>query len=50
MNRKIELIEQDGGWFWCILAWDGSGWYNAGCGFEKDFGAACEAARKDYGA
>lgn len=48
MDKKIELIEQDGEWGWYILKWSGTDWYNSGCGVEKTYEAACTAAREAY--
>lgn len=50
MMKKIELIEQDGGWGWYILKWNGSDWYNADCGFEETYEAASTAAKEAYDA
>lgn len=50
MDKKIELIEQDGGWGWYNLKWSGADWYNGGSGFEDTYEAACTAALEAYNA
>lgn len=51
MDKKIELIEQDGNWGWYCMRWDSTnkGWYTAHTGVEPTIEQAAAEAKKAYG-
>lgn len=50
MNKKIELIENDGKWCWVILEYDikVKKWYNIGNNEEETAEKAFKAAMEEY--